>query len=303
MDITTKKIELHFIPPPVHSWQHAEFEKSGIKVDVLRLDRMHLVVGGNKWMKLKGFFEKALIENKAGILTFGGPWSNHIHACAWLCHQYGLRCHIRIKGNSRVKTAMLDDIVKWNAIIEFVNRAVFYKEEEAIRFATANNLLYIPMGGADTMGIIEITQFMQQLRLPMYDYAICGVGTATTFGGLAAVPNNFSNIIGIDAGTEDSAVLQKVQEWQQSLPGKTLSVVTGYDVGGFARYHSVLIHFMNELYNNNQIPTDIVYTGKVFYAVLNLAMKHYFLTGSKLLVLHSGGLQGNRSLPPGTLEF
>ena len=303
MDIITKYNGLQFTLPPVQPWLQPEFERAGIQVDVLRLDAMHPMIGGNKWMKLRGFLEKAWAEKKTGIITNGGPWSNHIHACAWLCRQYGLHCHIRVKGNSQMQTAMLEDAVKWNAIIEFVNRTAFYDEEAALQFANDNNLLYIPMGGADNVGVEYVTKFLQQLPLPVYDHAICGVGTATTLGGLVAVPGNFTDTIGIDAGTSDNGVQEKMMQWRQTFPNKTLSLISDYDFGGFARHTPLLIQFMNKLYNNHQIPTDIVYTGKVFYAVLNMAISYYFPAGAKLLVVHSGGLQGNRSLRPGTLQY
>jgi 1-aminocyclopropane-1-carboxylate deaminase len=52
-----------------------------------------------------------------------------------------------------------------------------------------------------------------------------------------------------------------------------------------------------------QIPTDFVYTGKLFYAVRDLIQKNFFPSGSRILLIHSGGLQGNLSLRKGTLMF
>ena len=303
MDIETEKNLLQFLPPPIDAWKHVLFEKAGITVDVLRLDLMHPVMGGNKWIKLKGFLEQVITSGKAGILTKGGPWSNHIHACAWMCRELGITCHIWVKGHSGITSLMLEDVVNWDARILFVNRAEFYNDEKAIDFAENNNLLYVPMGGAEETGMQQVTQYIQGLHLPHYDFALCAVGTATTFGGVAFVPDNFNHLLGIDAGTADNAVKQKMIYWQQSLPDKTLSLITEYDFGGFARHTPALVTFINELFISHQLPTDIVYTGKLFYATLDLALKRFFPAGAKLLVMHSGGLQGNRSLPPGTLEF
>lgn len=269
----------------------------------MRLDLCHPIIGGNKWMKLKGFAETAIADGKAGILTKGGPWSNHLHACAWLCKEPGLACHAWIKGHSRLMNAMLMDMAGWNATITYVNRTRFYEEKEAIEFAAGNNLLYVPMGGAEETGVRQVLRFFQQLCLSHYDYAVCAVGTATTFGGIAGTENNFTNIIGIDAGTGDDAVKEKIKAWQNVLPYKKLSFLTGYHFGGFARYTPELACFMNELFTGYGIPTDVVYTGKLFYAVHHLAIQHYFPPGARLLIVHSGGLQGNRSLPHQTLEF
>ena len=60
---------------------------------------------------------------------------------------------------------------------------------------------------------------------------------------------------------------------------------------------------MNEFWEKEKIPTDIVYTSKLLFAVSSLINENYFEKGSSILVIHSGGLQGNRSLPAGTLQF
>lgn len=254
-------------------------------------------------MKLKGFVQQAFLEGKAGIVTKGGPWSNHIYASTWLCNRLNLKCHIWVKGNSNITTPMLDDAVNWNANLLSINRTEFYDETGILTYASEHNLLYVPMGGADKTGVEYVSRFMQQLALPVYDYAICAVGTATTFGGLSFVAENFCNVIGIDAGTNDLLVQQKIEQWQRDLPGKKLTLMNEFSFGGFARHTPTLIRFMNELSATQQLPTDVVYTGKLMYAVHQLAEKNYFFTGATVLVIHSGGLQGNRSLPPGLLQF
>ncbi len=80
-------------------------------------------------------------------------------------------------------------------------------------------------------------------------------------------------------------------------------MVTGYHMGGYARWTPELIRFMNDWYRQTGIPTDFVYTGKLFFALDHLIRSSYFPPGSRLLAVHSGGLQGNRSLPKGTLIF
>ena len=76
-----------------------------------------------------------------------------------------------------------------------------------------------------------------------------------------------------------------------------------YHFGGYAKKTNALISFMNDWYKATGIPTDFVYTGKLFYAVYDLLEQKYFSPESKILIIHSGGLQGNLSLPNGTLIF
>ena len=73
--------------------------------------------------------------------------------------------------------------------------------------------------------------------------------------------------------------------------------------GGYAKHQPALLQFMNEFYRQTGIPSDFVYTGKLFYAINDLVEKNYFPAGSKLLLIHSGGLQGNESLATGSLIF
>lgn len=294
---------LNFKPPPLQKWNNPVFDAQNLQVHVLRLDEMHPVAGGNKWMKLRGFLQQAITEKKTGILTKGGPWSNHIHAGAWACKQLHLPLQVWIKGHSGLQNAMLADVRSWGADVHFVNRNQFYDEAATTAYARENNLHYIPMGGADAPGVQESSRFLQQLHLPKYDYAVCGVGTATTFGGLAFVPHNFKTVVGIDAGTADKAVQQKIENWQNELHSKNLFLKQEYSFGGFARCTPELIQFANRLFHQTGIPTDIVYTAKLFYAVEDLVRHNFFLQNASVLVLHSGGLQGNRSLPAGTLQF
>jgi len=80
-------------------------------------------------------------------------------------------------------------------------------------------------------------------------------------------------------------------------------LIHDYHFGGYSKYQPSLLQFMNELYQHTQIPTDFVYTGKLFYAVRDLIQKNFFPSGSRILLIHSGGLQGNLSLRKGTLMF
>jgi 1-aminocyclopropane-1-carboxylate deaminase len=80
-------------------------------------------------------------------------------------------------------------------------------------------------------------------------------------------------------------------------------ILHDYHFGGYAKYKPELITFMNEFYSQTCIPSDFVYTGKLFFAVNDLAEKKFFPPHSKLLLVHSGGLQGNDSLGKGTLIF
>ncbi len=287
----------------IQSWNDKAFSAAGIHTDVLRLDLLHPTVSGNKWLKLNGYLQKAIKEKKAGILTKGGPWSNHVHACAYACQLLDLSCHLWIKGNEKQPTTTIKDCMDWGAAIRFVNRSVFYDEQAAQVFADENNLQYVPLGGSDHTGIQSVTGYIEALALPSYTHAVCSVGTATTFAGFAFQQNNFMTVTGIESGTKDGQLVEKIAAWQTQFPHKKLELLFQFSFGGYSKYNEELTAFMNELYLQHEFPTDIVYTAKLFHAVKQLAAQQHFAQGSRLLIIHSGGLQGNRSLPPALLQF
>ena len=132
-------------------WENSIFLQKEIKVDILRLDLLHPVVSGNKWLKLKGFINQMEQEKKAGILTQGGPWSNHIVAVAAACHHLGYKSAALLRGKEKMTTTLEEAKsfgmeliwVKW----EDYNNPNFYQ-----KLALEKDSYFVPMGGADTFG-------------------------------------------------------------------------------------------------------------------------------------------------------
>ena len=84
---------------------------------------------------------------------------------------------------------------------------------------------------------------------------------------------------------------------------KNFELLNDFHFGGYAKHPKELIDFMNDFWQRTGIPSDIVYTSKLFYAAEQLIAANYFPHNSKIVIIHSGGLQGNRSLTEGTLIF
>jgi 1-aminocyclopropane-1-carboxylate deaminase len=161
----------------------------------------------------------------------------------------------------------------------------------------------IPEGGAGPLGEKGCREILDLVEKPAYTHICCAIGTATMYLGLINSSLPQQQVIGIP-------VLKGMDNLQEQLaprihPAKwTMSkLFYNYHFGGYAKKNSQLFAFMNAFYDQSGIPTDFVYTGKLLYAVIDLVEKNYFPTGSRLLVVHSGGLQGNMSLPLQTLHF
>lgn len=274
-----------------------ELAVNNIKAGVLRIDKIHATVSGNKWFKLKYALQEAMSLHKNTIVTFGGAYSNHLVATAYACAQLGLQSTGIVRGEKPAELSpSLQDCLSYGMELQFVSRDE-YREKNA-QFPGA---YVIPEGGASRLGAQGAADMLDLAVPGEYSHVCCSVGTGTMMAGLiTAAPRveGFS-ALKIAAGSNS------IEQFIESTTGRSgnYSLHYNYHFGGYARKTPELIRFMNDFYSQTGIPLDFVYTAKLLYGVLDLAQKGYFPNGSKLLIIHSGGLQGNRSLPKNSLAF
>lgn len=296
-----------------------EFVRHGIGATVLRLDKIHPVVSGNKWFKLKEHLRIALEKRNRGIVTFGGAWSNHIVATAWAAREAGLAATGIIRGEIDGSlsgaaagiapfSAALRDAADYGMRLEFLSRAE-YKRKGELEFLNRLSITYpdayvLPEGGAGPAGIKGSEEIGQWTGTGRYSHILCAIGTGTMFQGLARSSAPEQKIIGIPVLKGLHHFLPGAKELLDDPEWSVRCEINDhYHFGGYARKSEELLNFMRRLYKEAGIPTDFVYTGKLFYAALDMVNKGHFPQGAELLIIHSGGLQGNRSLPHGTLGF
>ena len=279
-----------------------------VSIDVLRLDRIHPVISGNKWFKLKYLLREAQQQNKKGILTFGGAWSNHLVATALACQQAGLASIGIIRGEQPfVLSATLQEVQEYNMQLQFVPRNEYSHEAVIIPALQEKYPDYyiVPQGAQSHLGVLGAAEILQLTQIKSYSHVSCAMGTGTMLAGLvhAALPHQ--QVIGICSlkmpATENNSLNSFVKPYAAN--GKQYTIFYDYHFGGYARKTSELISFMNTIYQQHELPTDFVYTGKLLFGIMHLVQNSYFEPGSRILIVHSGGLQGNRSLPTGTLTF
>jgi 1-aminocyclopropane-1-carboxylate deaminase len=282
------------------------FADSGITVDALRLDLIHPQVSGNKWFKLKYLLISALSAGKKGMLSFGGAYSNHLVALAFACRENGLESMAIIRGDDpQMSNPSLQQMREYGMKLVFVSREAYrHKEKLTGQYLEKNpEYYYVPEGGQSEDGIKGASEILQPGHNEYTDI-ICAVGTGTTIAGIikaSATPQKITGICSLKIpDRSENALLNFIKI---NTVRNNFRLLSDYHFGGYARKNDVLITFMNELYLKENIPTDFVYTGKLFFAVYDLARKKYFAEGSKVLIIHSGGLQGNRSLGKGILKF
>jgi len=287
----------------VQTLNDKRFKNANINVDILRLDKIHAVVSGNKWFKLKYWLQDAVEKNYTTIATFGGAFSNHILATAYACNKQNLNCTGFIRGEEpKHYSQTLLDAKALNMQLKFISRADYSDKQNIIQKNAS--LFFIPEGGygkAGACGAAEILQFVPDTSI--YNYIICAVGTGTMLAGIANASLQHQRCIGISVMKNNFSLIDEVFALVNNELKNRAEILHDYHFEGYAKFTQPLIDFMNEIWKKFQLPLDFVYTAKTLYAIYHLAEKNYFQPNSKILFIHSGGLQGNCSLKEKTLLF
>lgn len=273
-----------------------------IEATMLRLDRIHPVISGNKWFKLRFHLEQALQQSKKRIVTWGGAWSNHIVATAAACTEKGIPSLGLIRGEKPQElSATLKEAGELGMQFHFLSREDYRNKTIPPRVLNNEDWI-IPEGGYGKLGAMGAASITEYFDTRKYTHIICAVGTGTMMAGLINAMADTQNIIGIPVLKGAEALRTAIRDLVNPNYQKW-KLEEGYEFGGYAKHPEELIQFMNEFYAISRIPTDIVYTGKLVYAFTALMKTHYFPTNSRILIVHSGGLQGNRSLGKGIVSF
>lgn len=276
-----------------------------VSLDVLRLDEMHPVVSGNKWFKLKHYLQQAIDEGKDTVATFGGAYSNHIIATAYACKEAGLKSVGFIRGEQAEKTSStLYHAEKLGMELVFVSREKYTQKQQIIDEYSKENWYIINEGGYGLLGAQGAAEILDYVADEDYTHILAAVGTGTMLAGLAMAAQLDQQIVGISSMKGNTSLEQAVKDLlPQTKEYPSYTILHDYHFGGYAKHPKPLIAFVNEAWQQFQLPLDIVYTGKLFFAIIDLVNRKYFLPGSKLLMIHSGGLQGNNSLPQNPLAL
>lgn len=277
------------------------------EVHVLRLDKLHPIISGNKWFKLRYYLEEALALGKTGIITFGGAWSNHIVAAAAACRSLGLRATGIIRGKRpAILSSTLREAERWGMQLVFITRAEYRDKYIPPALLTPDDYT-IPEGGYGLPGARGAAAITGEAPGD-YTHYCCAAGTGTMMAGLIMAGQPSRQVIGIPVLKNKTELEKNIAQLlpaslQHRVATPGWQLIDEYHFGGYAKCNASLTGFMNDFYRQTGIPSDFVYTGKLFYGITELIRNGFFAPGSRLLIVHSGGLQGNASLPKGMLIF
>ena len=281
-------------------------KERNIRVSVLRLDQIHPVISGNKWFKLKYYVEDAKNQKKDHIVTCGGAYSNHIVATAAMGNLFGFKTSGIIRGERPRKLShSLLVAMEYGMQLIFLSRQDYRDKRMPKEIADSYDKIYlINEGGYGNLGVKGATEILDHCKKENFSHIACAVGTSTMMAGLVKASLPYQETIGIAVIKNETGLKQELLNLlSPDERQKKFQLLSDHHHGGYAKYNEELIHFMNEFYKVTCIPTDFVYTGKLFCAVSNLIKMDLLPKGSNILMIHSGGLQGNLSLPKRTLIF
>jgi len=281
-------------------------KKSNLFVSMLRLDKLHDVVSGNKVFKLKYYLYDAIQQGKKDIITQGGPFSNHLVAAAYAAKEAGLGSIGLVRGvQPNVFSDTLNDCVQYGMKLKFIGKNMYDQIDASFIEKKFPEAAFIPQGGYGANGVKGASEILNFEQAAAFDYIIAACGTGTMGAGLVNASSSNQKIILISVLKNNFSISDDIRYLldEESLTKNNLSINFDFHLGGYAKKNKLLFQTMNKFYQNHGIETDFVYTGKMIFAFNQLVENGYFLEGSKILLIHSGGLQGNRSLRNGELCY
>ena len=280
--------------------------EKNISLSIIRLDKIHAEIQGNKFFKLYYFLEKAIAAQK-NIITFGGAYSNHLAATASACNMLGINCIGIVRGEEPKNLSPTLLFCKQKGMqLGFISRKDYKrKDDEDFKIKLTHKFgdhILIPEGGYSKEGVEGAALISGFYSDKDFTHICCAVGTATTLAGLISSSPS-QHVIGFSAIKQLDDFESRIKFLFGNAVHKNYSLNNEYHFGGYAKKTDELLSFMNAFYEAFAIPTDFIYTGKMMLGVFDVITKNYFAAGSNILCIHTGGLQGNLSLPSGILNF
>ena len=279
---------------------HPMFTRHKISVRVKRDDQIDKVISGNKWRKLKYNLLHAKAINAKGIITFGGCFSNHIHACALACKQQQLSAIGIIRGEAdNQDNYTLAWAKHWGMQLSFVDRKTYRLRNEKSYLQHLQqqfpDYLIVPEGGSNTLALIGMAEVIDELNQQSeFDTLLSPVGSGGTLAGLISADKNQHKILGISVLKQDGYLVKQVNDLlpEHAKAHTNWQLMSQYHGGGYAKFSAQDAQRIRSFSAVVGIDFEPVYSGKMILALLDLMSTGYFPAHHRIVLLHTGGLQG-----------
>lgn len=252
-------------------------------------------ISGNKYRKLKYNILEAKKLGSQTLLTFGGAYSNHIAAVAAAGKRFGFKTIGVIRGEELAKKTQVNPTLEYaqnqGMQFHFVSREAYRVKDTALFIEELKqqfgDFYSMPEGGTNKLAIKGCEEILTE-QDEKFDFIITSVGTGGTISGIINSAKSHQKILGFPALKGD--FLRK--DISKFARNNNWDLITDYHFGGYAKINSELISFINDFKSRFHIPLDPIYTGKMAFGVFDLIKKGYFPKNAKILMIHTGGLQG-----------
>lgn len=271
-----------------------------VELHILREDQIYPSISGNKFRKLKYNLEEFSKGNYDAILTFGGAYSNHISATAAAGKEFNIPTIGIIRGEELsekiAENPTLSFAQKAGMKLKFISREQ-YRNKSNPEFleklkSEFGNIYILPEGGTNELAIKGCEEILNE-NTREFNYIACAVGTAGTISGIVKSSENQQIILGFPA-LKDSGFLS--DEINRFTNRSNFKLIKDYHFGGYAKVNNELLEFINDFKRQFGVTLDAVYTGKMMFGIFQLIQNGFFPKGTKILAVHTGGIQGNEGM-------
>jgi 1-aminocyclopropane-1-carboxylate deaminase len=286
------------LPSPLERLSHPVPDAFGLELYMKRDDLIHPVVSGNKWRKLKYNLFRAERIQAERLITFGGAFSNHLAAVAGASRMLGIKSTGVIRGELDKNNPTLRYCLSAGMELVSVSREEYRKKEGSPEIRaiveTYENAMLIPEGGTNEDALPGVAEIMDELRMQMDeapDYIVLAGGTGGTAAGLLSHKDSSSEILCFSS-LKSGHLRDEIEKLAGRENCRRLHMIEEFHFGGYAKWNETLLDFMDTFYSGTGIPLEHVYTGKAMYGLMALIKCGHFRKGSRIVFLHTGGLQG-----------
>ncbi|WP_422416568.1 1-aminocyclopropane-1-carboxylate deaminase/D-cysteine desulfhydrase [Pseudomonas sp. GZD-222] len=272
----------------------------GVELALLRLDLIDPLISGNKWFKLLEHLRLARQLGAPGVISLGGAHSNHLHALAAAGKRFGFATAGLLRGHPQ-DTPTVRDLQDFGMHLHWLGYGG-YRARHQPDFWLPWQAQYpgwhcVPEGGGGALGAKGCALIVEQARAQLaalgwldYDAWWLAAGTGTTLAGLVLAERGEHQVHGALAVPLDHGVPAQVE----ALAGADGYRLYDASRGGFAKVDEALLAFIAACEAESGVPLEPLYTGKALLALREQVEAGAFTPGTRLIFLHSGGLQGRR---------
>ncbi|HLP95302.1 MAG TPA: pyridoxal-phosphate dependent enzyme [Saprospiraceae bacterium] len=281
--------------------------RRGIRLYLKRDDLLHPEIDGSKARKLSALPDLVKAHYPGGIVTFGGAFSNHLHAVSVLGRMFNIPTRGILRGSYvDLRNPTLHDCSSNGMELIPVPKTSYQEgkqDDYAYWRARFPDAFLLPEGGNMPEAVAQCRRITAEIltQLPESDQKqrlviCCPAGTGCTAAGVASGLTPERGETWIFPVSEDGLHVSGIRQLLPESLGYTPEIrwIPDYVFGGFAKYQEEVMAFVQRFYQQYQVLPDPVYTAKMLFGIFDLLAKGQFEEDSTVVVLMTGGQQGWR---------